>query len=85
MKKVKHKRFISIIKTCKLLRNKSFLGFLGFGSIVYGFKIIMTEIERILMHDKNSPYIITTMQHPLKNKYRNRFIKKYYRKGCINK
>lgn len=66
-KVVKYKRYISIIKACKLIRIRD-KSFLGFNSMIYGGKKIMTKIERKIIHDKTAPYIITAMQHPLKNK-----------------
>ena len=50
IKKVKHKRYISIIKACNLrTRNKSFFGFNSI--VVFGLKKIMIEMERMIIRE----------------------------------
>lgn len=62
MKKVKYKRYISIIKACKLIRTRD-KSFLGFNSMIYAFRIMVTKTTRCLKHNKNVPVIITAMQY----------------------
>ena len=59
---VKYKRFISIIKACNLIRIRD-KSFLGFNSIVYEFKISFAKFDRSLKHNKNIPFIITSVQY----------------------
>ena len=60
---VKHNRFISIIKACKLIRIRD-KSFLGFNSIVYVVKIKIAKFERYLKHNKKLPIMITSVQYP---------------------
>ena len=59
---VKHKRFISIIKACKLIRIRD-KSFLGFNSMIYVVRIKVTKARRALNHNKNLPFIIKAMQY----------------------
>ena len=59
---VKHKRFISIIKACNLIRSRD-KSFLRFDSMVYVFKISWAKFDRSLKHNRNIPFIITSVQY----------------------
>ena len=60
---VKHNRFISIIKACKLIRIRD-KSFLGFNTMIYAVKISWAKFNRSLKHNKNIPFIITGIQYP---------------------
>ena len=62
-REVKHKRYISIIKACKLIRIRD-KSFLGFNSIIYVVKIKIAKFERYLKHNKKLPIMITSVQYP---------------------
>ena len=64
-KVVKYKRYISIIKACKLIRIRD-KSFLGFNTMIYALRIKVTKATRSLKHNKNLPYIITAMQNCMK-------------------
>ena len=49
---VKHKRYISIIKACKLIRIRD-KSFLGFNSMIYALRIKVAKATRSLKHNKN--------------------------------
>ena len=58
---VKYKRYISIIKACNLIRSRD-KSFLGFNTMIYGFRIMVNKTERSLRHHK-LPVIITAMHY----------------------
>jgi len=60
-RELKYKRYISIIKACNLIRSRD-KSFLGFNTMIYAFRIMVTETERKLKHHK-LPFIITAMQY----------------------
>ena len=60
-KKVKHRRYIAIIKACKLIRIRD-KSFCGFNTMIYGLKIIAAKGERYLKHNK-VPFIITGIRY----------------------
>ncbi len=58
---LKHKRYIAIIKACKLIRIRD-KSFLGFNTMIYVFRIMVNKTERSLRHRK-LPVIITAMHY----------------------
>ena len=61
-KRVKHKRYISIIKACKLIRIRD-KSFLGFNSLKYAVTSKLTKLDKLICHRKSYSDILKAISN----------------------